>query len=376
MSGVRIAVILFVAVSSAAVTFLAVNRALNDEIPDSVRLGVYLGLLFSVWVAMFLQLILHEVGHLLAGLLSGYRFCSFRILQWTWVRTDGKTHLRRYELPGTAGQCLMLPPDPVNDRIPVGLYNMGGALMNLLTGLPALILGVLLPDSIGAAVLLMFGGYGLIFAIQNGVPMRLGLVDNDGRNAMVLGHNREAMRAFWIQLKINERQQNGERLSDMPDWYFAVPSDESMKNSMVAVVGVLASVRLVEAGQFAEADRLIAHLLEIDSGIVDLHRRLMICDRMYIELITANRRPVVESMRTPAQLKLMKMMQQSYPAVIRTAYAYTLLAEGNAANAQTLMQRMEQIMRCYPYAAEAQSEWSLMQYAAQVYAYRNGMVHS
>ena len=28
--------------------------------------------------------------------------------------------------------------------------NMGGALMNLLTGLPALILGVLLPDSIGA----------------------------------------------------------------------------------------------------------------------------------------------------------------------------------------------------------------------------------
>ena len=102
----------------------------------------------------------------------------------------------------------------------------------------------------------------------------------------------------------------------------------------------------------------------------------MICDRMYIELITANRRPVVESMRTPAQLKLMKMMQQSYPAVIRTAYAYTLLAEGNAANAQTLMQRMEQIMRCYPYAAEAQSEWSLMQYAAQVYAYRNGTVHS
>lgn len=62
----------------------------------------------------------------------------------------------------------------------------------------------------------------------------------------------------------------------MPEEWFTVPSDEAMKNSMAAAVGVFACNRLMDAQYFAKADAVMRHLLEIDSGIIGLHRNLMI----------------------------------------------------------------------------------------------------
>ena len=69
-------------------------------------------------VSMVIQTILHEGGHLLFGALTGYRFISFRIFQFMWVMEKGKLRFRRMHLAGTAGQCLMGPPDLKNGTIP------------------------------------------------------------------------------------------------------------------------------------------------------------------------------------------------------------------------------------------------------------------
>ena len=114
------------------------------------------------------------------------------------------------------------------------------------------------------------------------------------------------MQAFWLQLKVNEQIAKGIRLKDMPDEWFVVPDDEAMQNSMVATQGVFATNRLMDQQRFEDADRLIAHLLEIDSGIIGLHRNLMICDRMYCELIHDNRKEILEEMLTREQIKFMK----------------------------------------------------------------------
>lgn len=92
-------------------------------------------------------------------------------------------------------------------------------------------------------------------ASMNGVPMRMGTVNNDGYNAFVLTRSSEAMRSFWVQMKVNEQMAKGIRLKGMPDEWFAVRSDEVMKNSMVAVMGVLACNRLMDAEQFEAADK-------------------------------------------------------------------------------------------------------------------------
>ena len=73
--------------------------------------GIFAGSIVCTLVAFILQIVLHEGGHLLFGLLSGYRFVSFRIFNWTLIRQEGKFRLKRFGIAGPGGQCLMLPPD-------------------------------------------------------------------------------------------------------------------------------------------------------------------------------------------------------------------------------------------------------------------------
>ena len=47
--------------------------------------GIFAGSIVCTLVAFILQIVLHEGGHLLFGLLSGYRFVSFRIFNWTLI---------------------------------------------------------------------------------------------------------------------------------------------------------------------------------------------------------------------------------------------------------------------------------------------------
>ena len=68
--------------------------------------------------AFLLQLILHEAGHLLFGLATGYRFASFRVGNLIWIKTDGGLRRGTYRLAGTAGQCLLFPPEPKEGNSP------------------------------------------------------------------------------------------------------------------------------------------------------------------------------------------------------------------------------------------------------------------
>lgn len=257
----------------------------------------------------------------------------------------------------------MTPPDMADGKIPVALYNLGGSVMNIASGMIFLGLFLIFTNiPFLSAVMLLFAVIGFIFAIMNGVPMRMGTVDNDGYNAFALTRSPEAIRSFWVQMKVNEQIAKGVRLKNMPDEWFAVPSDEAMKNSMVAVMGVFACNRLMDEGEFEEADKLMTHMLETDSGMIGLHRSLMICDRMYVELITDNRLEVLDGMFTKEQKKFMKSMK-SFPSVLRTEYVYALLCEKDTAKAGQIKARFEKCARTYPYPNEVQSERELMEIA-------------
>ena len=89
------------------------------------NLLVLLSGLLLLALAYLLQVIIHEAGHLVFGLISGYEFVSFRIGSFMLAKgNNGKLSLKRYFLAGTAGQCLLAPPDFEEDGyLPVGLYN-------------------------------------------------------------------------------------------------------------------------------------------------------------------------------------------------------------------------------------------------------------
>ena len=235
--------------------------------------------------------------------------------------------------------------------------------MNIITG--TLFLGLFFVFSDMAflsTVVLMLAVIGYIFALVNGIPMRLGGVDNDGYNAFSILRSREAARAFWVQLKANEQVTKGVRLKDMPEAWFAVPSDEEMKNSIVAVMGVFACGRLMDMKKLEEADVLMSRMLASDSGITGLHRGMMICDRMYCELIGKNRSEALEAMLTKEQKKFMKQMK-NFPSVIRTEYTYALLCEKDEAKAEKIKERFEKRAESYPYENDMQAERELIELA-------------
>lgn len=321
------------------------------------------GLFLGMYVALFFHMILHEAGHLVFGLLTGYKFSSFRVASFMWLKENGKIKLKRNSIAGTGGQCLMIPPDIKDGKLPLVLYNLGGSIINIIIGALFLIGYWFCADvPFLSTLFVIFAVVGFMTAIMNGIPMRMGTVDNDGYNAFALSKNKEAVEAFWVQLKVVEQSSKGFRLKDMPAEWFTVPTDEAMKNSMVATRGVFACNRLMDEERFEEADAFMAHLLEIDSGIVGLHRDLLICDRVYMELIRENRREVIENMLTKEQKKFMKSMKR-FPTVLRTQYALALLFERDAAKAETIINEFEKVAKTYPYSQDIESERELIEIA-------------
>lgn len=321
------------------------------------------GLFLGMYVALFFHMIVHEAGHLVFGLMTGYKFCSFRVASFMWLKENGKLKFKRLTLAGTGGQCLMAPPDMKDGKIPLVLYNLGGSFINIIIGALFLV-GYLIFSDIPflSPILLIFAVVGFMTAMMNGIPMRMGTVDNDGYDAFALSRNKEAVEAFWVQLKVAEQSSKGVRLKDMPAEWFDVPTDEAMKNSMVATRCVFACNRLMDEEKFEEADALMAHLLEIESGIVGLHHDLLMCDRIYVELIGENRSEVIESMMTKDQKKFMKAMKR-FPSVLRTQYVLALLSEKDAAKAEAIKSDFEKAVKSYPYLHEIDSERELMRIA-------------
>ena len=324
--------------------------------------------LVSMCAVLILQIIIHEAGHLVFGLLTGYRFISFRVYSFMWMKDNDRIRFKRMSIAGTGGQCLMAPPDLKDGKMPVQLYNYGGAIMNLIASAISGGLSLLCPaGSLFRPFLLMMLVTGIAYALMNGLPLRMSLANNDGRNAWDLARSPEAVRAFWTTMKMNELSARGVCLRDMPEEWFAVPDEEGMKNGITSSLGAVACSRLMEQGRFEEADALMERLLSQNNGIQGVYRKMLVCDRIYVELIRENRPEALEALRTKDQLKFMKSMKK-YPSVLRTEYAYALLAEKDPEKAQTVMEAFEKAARTYPNPNDITIERELMETAREAAA--------
>ena len=197
---------------------------------------------------------------------------------------------------------------------------------------------------------------GFAMALTNGIPMRVGGVDNDGRNARHLGRDPIAKRAFWLQMKVCEAQSKGLRLYQMPEVWFAWPQ-EGMENPLVVTIAVFACNRLMDQCRFSEAQEAMETLLAQKTGILGLHRNLLHCDLLYCRLQNGQTE-AAKQLLTREQLAFMETMK-TFPSVIRTQYALAVAA-GDDAKVQAYRKAFEKIAKAYPYPAEIQSERELL----------------
>jgi len=329
------------------------------------RLLTFFALFLGLYVILYLHIVLHEAGHLLFGRITGYRFGSFRIGSLMWIREGDRLRFRRMSIAGTGGQCLMCPPEMRDGKFPVVLYNLGGVLVNLFVGALSLLGYFGFDKGIVSSLCLISAMTGLVYALINGLPLPMTLISNDGSNALALCKNAATRRAFGIQLRVNEQIARGCRLRDMPAEWFAVPADEDMKDPLTAALGVFACNRLMDEQRFDEADALMIRLLDADIAMVGVHRNLMICDRIFCELIAEKREEVIDDLLTAEQKKFMKSMKK-FPTVLRTEYVLARLFYWDVERAEKIGAQFEKVTRTYPYPNDIESERELMQIADRI----------
>ena len=340
------------------------GRSLSERLRELGWILIALG--STVW----LQTILHEAGHLVFGLASGYRFVSFRIGSLMWQKDGGKLRFCRFQLAGTGGQCLMAPPDLTDGKMPYKLYNLGGALMNLITAALAAGLVVLCWNSrILRVFFILMALVGVGAALTNGIPLRVGGVDNDGRNALMLGKDPAALRALWVQLSINEQQAMGRPLRQMPEEWFDLPT-EGMENPLVATQAVMRENRLMEQHRFDEAAALTDWLGTQTTGLAPLYQSLLLCDRLTCALLQAEDVTVLLKRWNSKANRSFRKQAGTLLTVLRTEYAAALLAAQDEAAAARFLRAFEKQAEHYPMKADVASERALMALAAQMAAKR------
>jgi hypothetical protein len=277
------------------------------------------------------------------------------------AKQEGHLKLKRLSIAGTGGQCLMLPPE--NGKMPFMLYNLGGPIFNLVSALAFFLLAFLFKETVYYlyTFLLLLSLLGLAFGLLNGIPMKLNLVNNDGYNALTLGKDEKALRAFYMQLRIAGLVASGVRLKDMPDeWFFL----SDLRDNLSATMDAFAANRLMDMHRFDEADELMKKLLAVKS-LAGLHKNMLVCDRMYCALISEDKKATAASMMNSNQKKFMVAMRK-FPSVLRTQHAIALLLENDKNKASDILAAFEKVAKNYPYASDIESERELINIAGAI----------
>lgn len=331
---------------------------------DNEALSMALMLLCMVG-AILVQLIAHEGGHLLFGLLTGYRFVSFRIFSLALVKLEGSLHVKRLSLPGTAGQCLMAPPEPYTPHMPTQLYNYGGVLMNLLLAVLALPL-ILFGSGAVALFSAWVAGVGILFALLNGVPMRV-MVSNDGLNARNMRKHSANVWALWVQLKVQQELTEGKRLKDLPEEWFK--PEAPLQNDLIWAQEIMGVQQLLDKGEYEKALTTGMELLPRlgESPLLGFQVR---GDMIFLHLLLGQADKAQRLMDKNYQKlhKKMAAMVKTLPSMIRTEYAKALLLEKDKEKAAELKECFDKSAAHYPYPSEITGEREMMTAVEQVAA--------
>ncbi len=98
---------------------------------------------------------------------------------------------------------------------------------------------------------------------------------------------------------------------------------------------------------------------------------MLICDRIYYELITSNRGDILTKMLTKQQIQLMKAMKKLL-SILRTEYSYALTAENDTAKVENIKYRFDKCSEDYAYPGDIISERELMDIAWEKFCAKNG----
>ena len=323
-----------------------------------INIGI---LLVAMASGYFLHIAVHEAGHLLAGLISGYSFVSYRFLSLVLVKDNDRLVRRKYNIVGTAGQCLMSPPDAVDGTFPVILYNLGGSIMNFLVCGACYTVYMILPGvhALVSLTLLMVARIGVILFLISFVPLSINGVANDGYNAFTLGRKEKARFAFWLMLRVNAMVTQGVRYSDHPAEWFGLIDSSDLSDPIMAGLAILKYSYMMDRNELREARALAESMLNAPGEMLELHQNELRCELLFHELIGECRKEEIEYLYNKKLSKYIKATS-SYMSRQRMLYAYARLFLNDQAKADAAHRLFEKACSHSPFPGEIAGERALV----------------
>ncbi|WP_148581870.1 hypothetical protein [Alkalibaculum bacchi] len=257
---------------------------------DNIFIGLlkFYGLIILFVIGYIIHIIIHEAGHLIFGLLTDYTFVSFRIGSITIVKEDGKLKTKKFNIPGTAGQCLMMPPKIKDGEFPFVLYNLGGVIINLLVSALCISTIVLIKEMafVLEVILLLAAFAGILAAVTNGIPMKIGGVPNDGHNIYSMLKDEDARRGFYVQLEVNGLQSLGIRMKELPLSKFVLNNNADVSQPLNTAMRLMEYSYHLDHLDIESAKTCLLSLTEHMDRIALLFVNEINCERLFLELVT------------------------------------------------------------------------------------------
>ncbi len=303
---------------------------------------------------------IHEFGHLVCGLMTGYKFVSFRIFNFTLLKEDGKIRMKKFGIAGTGGQCLLTPPDLPLEEIPTGWYNFGGILANMIILAIAIPLAFLDLNPFVAEALWIFILIDVVMILLNGIPMQAGGVGNDGYNIRLLRKNLMSKQGIINQLRTNALNQNGMRPKDMPDDLFSNPRNIDYKNALEVSIPLMYASRLIDSLQYEEALAEFEILYSHRDKIMPLYNKEIACELTFLYLRT-NQIDKAEKLLDNDLRKYIETYRKMMSSKERILIAIALYLDKDPAKAQDLYEQFKTRKDEYLLQGEVKSDLSLIE---------------
>ena len=306
-------------------------------------------------VGCIIGIIIHESGHLVTGLLSGYEFVSFRICSMVWVKENGKLSRKRFNIMGTAGQCLMMPPDSdTPEKVPFVLYFLGGGLFNLIAAVICIPIGFVISNFYFSMLFLTFGFISAWMCFLNLIPLNI-RVPNDGYNIVLYSRNKAKRIVLYKELRLNGLLYKGYELSDIPENLFDF-GEESDGLGEIFQAGLYAYKK-----DFSAAQNLLEKVLNRDK-LISIYEYEAKSELLFCKVVNGAPEHEIEELYDKTLKKYILFSAKTQISKRRLMYAYYSIYKHDMESAEREYNKAVAMKDTYPIPGELKSELSLIEF--------------
>ncbi len=335
---------------------MSIINSYNSEMSPILSLTIFY---ISITVSVLIQIAIHELGHLIGGLLSGYEFSSYRFLNFMWVNINGKIEFKRMKISGTAGQCLMTPPNKNYNEIPYFLYNVLGGGMNIILSLILLPFLFIRTNEYIAVTSFFVFVFGLIFALQNLIPLKVSGIANDGMNILQCKKSEYAREGLFRQLKIASLLAKGQRLKDFDSEVFIVRDGSENKDSLSAGVYTSYLSKILDEGDYPLHIEKVNDFLKNNPSLLGILKAALRNDLITSYIIMGYNKADILKLINKEFKNYQKAMKTNL-GFIRTEYALNLIVYKNENQAKKVLDLFNRCIKNHPYKGDIESECELI----------------